>query len=149
MAWIKAQWKAFRGLIRARSQRDRQASWRRSWGWLVFGLLAASGLAWAEPAAVVTMIDQLKFQPAKVTVNVGETVEWHNQSLLVHTVTADPEEANKPEHVHLPTAAETFNSGKINPQEKFRYTFEAPGTYRYFCIPHEATGMRGTVEVRP
>jgi plastocyanin len=28
-----------------------------------------------------------------------------------------------------------------------RHTFDVPGTYQYFCIPHEMAGMTGTVVV--
>jgi hypothetical protein len=31
--------------------------------------------------------------------------------------------------------------------ESFSYTFDEPGTYEYFCIPHEDLGMVGTVTV--
>jgi hypothetical protein len=29
----------------------------------------------------------------------------------------------------------------------FSFTFEEPGTYDYFCIPHESLGMIGSVTV--
>ena len=35
----------------------------------------------------------------------------------------------------------------LQPGESFSYTFTAPGTYSYFCIPHVLSGMRGTIEV--
>lgn len=100
------------------------------------------------PAAVVEMTDSLKYVPPKVTINAGETIEWRNLSALVHTVTADPKLANKPEHVALPEGAKPFNSGSIQPKDNYRYTFTVPGYYKYFCIPHEAAGMIGEVEVR-
>ncbi|MCL5279758.1 MAG: plastocyanin/azurin family copper-binding protein [Planctomycetes bacterium] len=30
----------------------------------------------------------------------------------------------------------------------FQHTFEVPGTYVYFCLPHEAMGMVGKVTVQ-
>ena len=101
----------------------------------------------AEPAAAVEMTNDLKFQPAEITIQAGDTVEWRNTSQVVHTVTADPDEAQDPEHVRLPEGAETFNSGMIEPGGTFRHTFEVPGRYRYFCIPHEMAGMIGEVTV--
>ena len=50
--------------------------------------------------------------------------------------------------VRLPEGAAPFHSGDLEPEEAFEYTFEVPGRYRYFCVPHEAA-MRGTVIVAP
>lgn len=110
--------------------------------------LQTSTVASAEPAAVVAMTNQLTYTPKKVTVKVGDTVEWRNSSLLVHTVTADPEVAAMQKDVALPKGAEPFDSGNIDPEGTFRHTFEVPGTYRYFCIPHEGAGMVGEVVVK-
>jgi len=100
-----------------------------------------------EPAAVVGMTNTLTFSPLSVTIRVGETVEWRNTSLLIHTVTGDPAKATVDGSVSLPPGAESFDSGNMNPEATFRHTFQTPGTYRYFCIPHEGTRMRGTVIV--
>lgn len=114
---------------------------------LVAGLLAAG--TGAEPAAVVEMTSQLAFEPGEVRIAAGETVEWRNTSVLVHTVTADPERAARPRSVSLPEGAEPFHSGRLRPEETYRHTFDAPGTWRYFCVPHEAAGMTATVVVEP
>lgn len=100
-----------------------------------------------DPAVVVGMTNTMTYTPDTVRVEVGETVRWENSSAVMHTVTADPEEAFKDESVTLPDGASTFNSGNMDPGQTFEHTFETPGTYRYFCIPHEAVGMRGTVIV--
>ena len=113
-------------------------------GLLVVPVSAQSG---GEPAATVGMTNTLEFDPDTVRVEVGETVRWTNSSIIVHTVTADPEEATTDESVRLPEAAAPFDSGDLDPKATFRHTFEVPGTYRYFCIPHEGTKMYGTVIV--
>lgn len=100
-----------------------------------------------DPAVVVGMTNTMTYTPDTVRVEVGETVRWENSSAVMHTVTADPEEAFKDESVTLPDGASTFDSGNMDPGQTFEYTFETPGTYRYFCIPHEAVGMKGTVIV--
>ncbi len=99
--------------------------------------------------AIVTMTDGLVFKPSRVTIRAGQAVEWRNDSVLVHTVTADPEIAARAADVALPDGAESFNSGNVKPKGTFRHTFTTPGTYRYFCIPHEAAGMVGEVIVKP
>ncbi len=120
------------------------------------GLLALAGLillgvglsaAAPEADAVVMMTNDLKFTPATVTIQRGQTVEWRNTSLLVHTVTADPAKATLAESVRLPDGAPAFDSGTLDPEATFRHTFTVPGTYRYFCVPHEGAKMRGTVIV--
>ncbi|QBQ54317.1 plastocyanin/azurin family copper-binding protein [Nitrosococcus wardiae] len=78
----------------------------------------------------------------------GETVPWESQSVLVHTVTAVPAKAARAEDVALPRGAEPFNSGLLGPGETFQHTFTVKGTYRYFCIPHEAAGMVGEVIIQ-
>lgn len=117
-------------------------------------LLVGAGGQWpvlaqsnAEPAAVVDMTNQLTFAPDTVRVEPGQTVRWENGSVIVHTVTADPAEASMEESVALPEGADPFDSGTLDQDESFEHTFEVPGTYRYFCIPHEGTKMYGTVIV--
>jgi len=113
------------------------------------GLLAGPAAAQSgdEPAVVVGMTNQMDYTPDTVRVQVGETVRWKNDSAVMHTVTADPDEAIKDGSVMLPDGASTFNSGNMTPEQTFEHTFEVAGTYRYFCIPHEAVGMVGTVIV--
>lgn len=117
-------------------------------------LIVVSGLFWLgtanqpkEPAVVVGMTNQLNFDPDTVQIKVGETVRWKNSSLLVHSVTADPEEATKESSASLPDGAEPFNSGLLDPEKTFEHTFTVAGTYNYFCIPHEAM-MTGVVIVK-
>ena len=109
----------------------------------------AHGKKTATKTVRSTMTNMLKFTPASDTIRVGQTVEWHNTSLLVHTVTCDPKLAAKAEHVALPEGAKPFNSGNMDPDVSYRHTFTVPGVYKYFCIPHEAAGMVGEIVVIP
>ena len=113
------------------------------------GLLLIGNAAWAEPAAIVKMTDHMQFSPAIVTIRAGATVAWKNVSKLVHTVTDVPNRAVKPADASLPADAKAFNSGYIAPGRSYRHTFTVPGSYHYFCIPHEADGMVGEVKVLP
>ncbi|MDQ7019590.1 MAG: plastocyanin/azurin family copper-binding protein [Robiginitomaculum sp.] len=106
--------------------------------------------AWAGDATkTVMMNDAMKFVPASVTIHAGDTVEWKNGSVLIHTVTADASLASDTANVHLPAGATPFNSGNIEAKGTFSHTFTTPGTYKYFCIPHEGVGMVGEVVVQP
>ena len=91
----------------------------------------------AQPAASTVSMKDVAFDPQSVTVKVGTTVTWKNTSSAPHTVTADNA---------------TFDSGQdasqwIQPGKEFSFTFDKPGTYTYFCAPHKAAGMTGTVVV--
>lgn len=103
----------------------------------------------ASAAVTVTISDLLQFEPKVVTIKAGQKVVWYNKSALKHTVTADPSKAANLDHVLLPDGAEPFDSDLIMPQDTYERTFTVSGRYRYFCIPHEATGMVGEVIVEP
>jgi len=103
-----------------------------------------------EPAAVVTMSDDMPmYQPDRVTIRAGDTVEWKNNGMVSHSATDDPSRANKPDNALLPREAKPFNSGSVMPGNTFRSTFSVPGRYRYFCLSHEADKMIGEIEVKP
>ena len=124
------------------------------------GLASLSGCLGAEgsdSAAYDVGMTAQAFVEAEVTVSPGETVVWYNNSTRTHSVTAY-ENA-------IPEAASFFASGGFDDEEtardawwadrggaiengeEFTHTFEEPGRYDYFCIPHERGGMRGTVYV--
>jgi plastocyanin len=111
----------------------------------------ASPAGEATQGVTVEMTDQLRFSPDHLSVNVGQTVTWVNSSAMPHTSTDDPAKnpvaAQHPEYAQLPDGAAPWNSGLLDPGDSFSYTFTVPGTYNYFCIPHVASGMVGTVEV--
>ena len=98
------------------------------------------------PTATVIM-HWHSFEPASITIQQGQTVQWHNSTIVSHTVTCDPSLAKKAEDVMLPTGATAFDSGKVS--DDWQYTFNVPGTYKYICIPHETMGMIGQVTVQP
>ena len=80
--------------------------------------------------ASVTLVDE-SFQPPALEVAVGVTVVWENiDGDDDHTVTADDG---------------AFNSGVMPVGTAFEHTFDAPGTYPYFCAIHP--GMVATVNV--
>ncbi len=102
-----------------------------------------NGRATASPddGTVIGMTDELRFDPEEVTVRVGDTVTWRNTSSVDHTATDDPSKAQDPANALLPEGAEPWDSGNIEPGAEWSHTFDVPGEYTYFCIPHEAAGM--------
>lgn len=77
-------------------------------------------------------IDKFKFGPATLRVPVGTKVVWTNDDEDPHTVTsaADPQ---------------LLTSPPLDTGQSFSFTFDKPGTYRYFCSIHPH--MLGTVIV--
>ncbi len=116
---------------------------------IIFNFCELSKAEPPKPTVVVEMTSELKFAPSLVKIKKGDTVEWKNVATFPHTVTSDPTKAVNPKDVELPKGAKTFSSGNIQPGKSFIHTFNVPGKYRYFCIPHETAGMLGEVDVSP
>ena len=76
----------------------------------------------------------LTFSPSSLTISAGPAVRWVNVSTVLHTVTPDG-------HSEW-TSATLSNEGST-----FTHTFDTPGTYAYYCDPHLAQGMTGTITV--
>jgi plastocyanin len=105
-----------------------------SFGWAQ--LVMAPAHAAAPPAAQVKVVDapdpnQPKgYEPADITVKVGQAVNWTNTGNEGHTVTADDN---------------SFDSGMKQHGEAWSKTFTRPGQYAYHCTPHP--WMKGIVKV--
>lgn len=102
----------------------------------------------------VDMTDELVFEPAQISIAVGDTVIWENVGSINHSVTGY--EDRIPDGAAYfasggfegeQAAREAFPEGAVGGGETFEHTFETAGTYEYFCIPHESAGMTGTIEV--
>jgi plastocyanin len=78
----------------------------------------------------VTMTNR-SYDPATLTVRVGDTVTWVNQDAPQHDVVADNGE---------------FKSQLFDKGQSFSFTFTKAGTYAYHCSIHP--GMVGTVVVQ-
>mgnify|MGYP003857391991 CR=1 FL=1 len=77
------------------------------------------------------------FDPIGLRVDPGTTVRFE-LAAGTHSATAYSD--------HVPDGASAFDSGTIS-QGRFEHTFEAPGTYDYYCIPHKSIGMVGRIVV--
>ena len=116
----------------------------------IFGLTSETAPAQSgKTGATVAITDSFRFDPDTVTIHAGEAVEWKNRSHFRHTVTDDPKMAGQAEDAALPAGAEAFSSQEIPPGGSYRRMLSVPGTYRYFCMPHEGIGMLGKIIVLP
>ena len=69
-------------------------------------------------------------KPVKVTIAVGQTVQWINKDDHDHTVVAKNED---------------FDSENLGRDDTFKYTFTEAGKFEYFCRYHPR--MKGLVIV--
>ena len=102
----------------------------------------------------VTMTEDQLFDPEGASVEAGTTVTFENTSSEVHTVTAyDGEIPSEADYFASggadseSEAREELSEGLLAEGESYEVTFTEPGTYRYFCVPHEGAGMKGTIVV--
>jgi len=97
------------------------------------GLPAGAPTAPGQAAQVASVgISDNYFQPSRIAVPVGATVQWTNYGQQTHTITWD---------------SDGWGSGELRPREVFSYTFNRPGTYAYHCARY--SDMHGVVEVVP
>ncbi len=90
---------------------------------------------------IVQIMDN-SFSPKDLTISVGDTVQWVNLGSVQHTSTSGPG----------CTADGSWNSGLLSHGGTFEVIFDSnhvnrTGTIPYFCIPHCAFGMKGTIAV--
>lgn len=109
-------------------------------GWLCVLAIAVcastffGGVARAQKHSAQThtvVIHNFAFQPAELTVNVGDTIVWKNKDIVSHTVTA---------------ADGNFDSDEIKPGKSWKLVTTKAGTFAYGCSPHP--NMHGKFTVK-
>jgi len=95
--------------------------------------LAGAVAACSRPArrAHPVAIRNFMFEPAELSVGVGDTVAWSNADFVPHTATARD------------TA---WDSKAIDANATWRFVASAPGRHEYYCVFHPT--MKGTIIVR-
>lgn len=95
-------------------------------------LLGGARAAAAGEAGIRVSIVGRAYQPSQLTVGIGQTVTWRNESLSQHTVTSVDGQ---------------FDSGAMSTGSSFAMTFTKAGTFDYTCTIHPE--MKGSVLVLP
>lgn len=91
----------------------------------VTGAIAAAN----GPLIYTVSIQQMAFAPPPRAIRVGDSIEWVNNDIFVHSATARDR---------------TFDA-ELKPKQHLWTTFHAAGTYAFYCRFHP--GMTGTLVV--
>src|SRR5918992_4773813 len=97
-------------------------------------VLVFAPAALAQGQTVTVSMEDNYFDQPNITIEPGTTVTWVQNGQNPHTTTSYDG---------------LWDSGIVEGGSggTFSFTFEEPGTYDYFCIPHEDLGMVGSVTV--
>src|SRR5688572_2433346 len=98
------------------------------WLWAAWPVLANV----TSRTRIVTM-EGMKFSPATLKIQSGDTIEFKNNDLVPHTATAK--------------RREVFDSGIIKPGESWTFAPKFHGTVAYVCTFHPM--MEGRIEIAP
>ena len=83
----------------------------------------------SAPVIYTVTLRQMKFGPLPATIHVGDTIEWANNDIFVHSATARDK---------------SFDV-ELKPKAHVRTTFRHAGTFAFACRYHP--GMAGTLVV--
>jgi len=64
--------------------------------------------------------------PSIITIKQGQQVTWSNEDVAFHTVTSGLYDE----------PSDLFDSGHLDPEQKFSVSFDEQGTFDYFCTLH-------------
>jgi plastocyanin len=95
-------------------------------------LLALFSFVAQADQLVDVRIEGYTYQPAEVTIRVGDSVRWTNHEKRTSHSVLFPREGG-------------LESERMFPQESWQRRFEKPGRYDYHCGPHPE--MKGVVVV--
>lgn len=98
---------------------------------IVLALALAAIAVPAHAATIQIVIQNLVFAPAEVSAKIGDTIEWVNEDVFVHTATARNEDFD----VNLP------------PKKTVTSVLNKAGTVEYYCRFHP--NMKGVLKISP
>ncbi len=88
------------------------------------------------PGANEIFMQGMTFTPADRTISAGTTITWTNKDSYAHTVTSGT--PGSPSGL--------FDSGNVEANGQFSFTFNTAGTFKFYCKIH--TMMTGTITVQ-
>jgi plastocyanin len=84
-----------------------------------------------EPTTHTVTIEEMRFQPERLTVAPGDTIVWVNKDLVPHTATSE---------------AGRFDSQTIQTAQSWKFTAGTKGEFAYICSFHPT--MEGILNVK-
>jgi amicyanin len=87
----------------------------------------------SSPKRIAVSISGYAFNPASLSINVGDTVTWTNMDSAPHTVNSS-------------SGPEKFDSPSLQKGQSWSFTFSKAGAYSYYCAIHP--DMKGSVTVK-
>ena len=95
-----------------------------------------------------------RYEPAALTIKVGDGVRWTMVSGAPHNVQFEnvPADAKAQLMANMPNQLTELGSPiLLNANEKYEMSFNGvkPGKYDYICTPHLANNMKGSITVQP
>ena len=82
------------------------------------------------------------FMPDTVNVNAGSMITWFNTSNLPHNVVGIYKKTGSGSQQQIPV-----DSGFIEPNRSWKYSFNDDGVFEYHCTIHSEDGMKGIIKV--
>ncbi|KAL9260895.1 Plastocyanin, chloroplastic-like protein [Drosera capensis] len=87
----------------------------------------------------------LAFVPSDFSVAAGEKIEFYNNAGFPHNVRFDEDAV--PAGVDIEKISMPEEDYLNGPGEQYSVTLTKPGTYEFYCAPHQGAGMTGKVTV--
>jgi 3',5'-cyclic-AMP phosphodiesterase len=75
----------------------------------------------AGAGATSVVVDNFSFAPASTVVAPGSTITWTNKDDVPHNIVSTDQK---------------FKSPVLDTDQQFSHSFDAPGTYKYYCSIH-------------
>ncbi|MCC5605482.1 plastocyanin [Nostoc sp. CHAB 5834] len=132
------------------------ASWRRFSLAVLTILLVVSSFAVFTPSASAETYKvklgsdkgMLAFEPKKLTIKPGDTVEWVNNKVPPHNVVFDAAKNPAKDAVLAKSLSHKNLLMSAGQKEATTFPADAPaGDYTFYCEPHRGAGMVGTITV--
>lgn len=123
-------------------------------GLLAFVPLSVGAQAVHEVRMVSTGKSEYRFVPSSVSARPGDVLLFKSVSGGPHSVVFEAKGLAAEDHqkvnASLPRRAGDLSSPLLTDGAEYRVVVPAlaPGTYRFFCLPHRAYDMRGELVIR-
>jgi|SRR5687768_9535539 plastocyanin len=99
---------------------------------LIFGAAVSLTAASSKSKTHTVNMENMKFDPAELTVKAGDTIVWVNKDLVPHTATS--------------AAKGLFDSGFMEAGQSWKYKVKGKGDVAYICTFHPT--MKGLLRVK-